>query len=312
MPNEKVKAMTYGAAMLALFIIFYAIAMYVPLLNLIAFLIAPIPIAWYAAKYSRPQYILLGVLALILAFIIGGLIGAAIAIIIIVTGLTIGDGIYRKKSKLYLFMATSVSVLMTFALLFLATSKLMNINFIQQGIDLFKTSYEESAKYATEQLGQEVSLESMNQMFDYIVMTMPATITISVFSFSFIILSITLFTFKRFNMKVPHFAPFKDMRLPKAVLWYYLIVLTINLFISPEVGSTLYVIIMNFSVVLWILLVIQGISLMFYIIEAFKYPTFLKVLAVFMSIPLYSIVVLVGIIDLGFNVRQFIDEKSGK
>lgn len=310
MPNEKTRAMTQGAAMLALFTIFFAIAMYVPLISIIAFLIAPIPIAWYAAKFSRSQAILISVLAFILALIIGGLVGAALSTIFIVTGIVIGDGIYRKKSKLYLFMATGVSVLLTFSILFLVTSKFMNINFVTEGIDLFKASYEESSKYASQQLGQELPAESMEEMFDYIVTTIPATITIGVFVISFVILTITLAFFKRINMQVPQFAPFKDMRLPKAVLWYYLIILAINLFIQPESGSTLSVITINFSIVLWILLTIQGVSLFFYLIDTFKYPAFLKVLTVLISIPLYSFVVLVGILDLGFNVREYITGKN--
>ena len=312
MQNEKTKAMTQGAAMLALFTIFFVIAMYVPLIGLIAFLIAPIPIAWYAAKYTRSQAILLGVIALILSFLFGGFVGPGLASISILTGIMLGDGIRQKKSKIYLFMSTGVSILLTFAILFVVTSKFMGINFITEGMELSKTTYKESLEYASQQSGKALPVEQMNQMFEYIEMTVPATITLGVFMLSFVLMTVTLATFKRLKVDVPKFPPFKDMRLPKAVLWYYLIVLSINLFVNPEVGSTLYIITVNFSVVLWVLLTIQGVSLFFYIIHAFKYPTFLKVLAVMMSLPLYSYVILVGIVDLGFNVRQFIDEKSQK
>lgn len=312
MQNNKTKAMTQGAVMLALFTIFFVIALYVPLISLIAFLIAPIPIAWYAANYSRQQSILLGVVALILSFLFGNLVGPGLAIIFIVTGIVLGDGIRQKNSKVYLFMSTGVSILITFAILFVVSTKFMGVNFITEGIELFKTSYKETLEYTAKQSGQDVPLDQMMQMFDYIEMTIPASITLGVFLLSFLMMNVTLITFKRLKMEVPQFEPFKNMRLPKAVLWYYLIVLTINLFMRPEVGSTLYVITLNMSVVLWVLLTIQGISLFFYMIHAFKYPSFFKVLAVFMSIPLYSFVVLVGIVDLGFNVRQFIDEKNQK
>ncbi|MER1998646.1 MAG: DUF2232 domain-containing protein, partial [Lysinibacillus sp.] len=228
------------------------------------------------------------------------------------TGILLGNGVRQKKSKIYLFMSTGVGILLTFAVLFIVSSKFAGMNFIAEGMELFKTSYKESMEYASKQTGQALPVDQMNQMFDYIEMTLPASVTLGVFMLSFLMMSVTLVTFKRLKVDVPTFSPFKDMRLPKAVLWYYLIVLSINLFVNPEVGSMLYVITINLSVVLWVLLTIQGISLFFYIIHAFKYPAFFKVLAVFMSFPLYSIVVLVGIVDLGFNVRQFIDEKSQK
>ena len=102
------------------------------------------------------------------------------------------------------------------------------------------------------------------------------------------------------------------MRLPRSILWYYLIVLSISLFVSPETGSTLYVIIMNFSIVLWILFVMQGISLLFYYIHEKQLPNMLKVVVVILSIPLYTFIMLIGILDLGFNIRSYITGKNQK
>lgn len=149
-------------------------------------------------------------------------------------------------------------------------------------------------------------------MFDTMEILIPASITIAVFFFSFIIISLNLPMLKRLGVNVPKFSAFKNMRLPKAVLWYYLIVLTINLFISPESGTALYVICLNFSLILWFLLTLQGISLIHFILDAYGSPKFLKVLATIMAIPLYSFFVLIGIVDLGFDIRSIIKGKIQK
>ena len=47
-------------------------------------------------------------------------------------------------------------------------------------------------------------------------------------------------------------------------------------------------------------------------IDVFGYPKFIKVLSTLVAIPLYSFVILIGIIDLGFNARNYIREKSQK
>ena len=90
--------------------------------------------------------------------------------------------------------------------------------------------------------------------------------------------------------------PFRDMRLPRSVLWYYLIVLLISLFVKPTIGSTLYVIVLNFSFVLWILFVMQGISFLFFFIHEKGLPNMLKVVVAIIAIPFYSIVILLGIV----------------
>lgn len=43
MLNKQTKLITQGAAMLALFLIFFSMTMYVPLISVLSFLIAPIP-----------------------------------------------------------------------------------------------------------------------------------------------------------------------------------------------------------------------------------------------------------------------------
>ena len=80
----------------------------------------------------------------------------------------------------------------------------------------------------------------------------------------------------------------------------------------PETGSTLYMIMLNVSLILWVLLTIQGLSLIYFIIDVNGLPRFIKVLSTLIAIPLYSFVILLGIIDLGFNVRDFIKEKIKK
>lgn len=265
---------------------------------------------WYSANFNRKEAITLGALSLLGSFFIGGLLGPLLAIIFVTTGIVIGDAIREKKSKVYLFLSTSITLLLSFALLFLILTNLIGVNFIEKGMDIFQQAYTESIEYTSAQLGEDVPVEDVKQMFEYMEMSLPSAITLAVFLASFILITITTAIFSRLGMDIQKFSKFSELRLPKAILWYYLIVLTINLFVQPENGSNLAVVILNFSIVLWVLLTIQGVSFLFYTVDAFKYPNFLKVLIVLISIPMYSFVVLIGIIDLGFHIREYIDGKS--
>lgn len=313
MPNNQTQRLTHGAMMIAIFAVLIAIAYYVPLINLIATFFAPLPIAWFSAKYDRTTSIVIGVIGCIITFFFGGLLILPFSMIFAVCGIVIGDALRTNKSKVYLFMSTGIAVLITFAIQYIISLKLFEIDFIKESFQLMRDSYKASFEMAENLTGQmPMTEEALNLMFDHMEMAIPATITLSVFFFAFIIISINLPILKRLGIAVPKFNAFKDLRLPRTTLWIYLIVLTIQLFVRPEFGSSLYVITFNFSMVLWVLLTIQGIAFLHFILHAYKAPKFLTVLTTVMAIPLYNFVVLIGILDLGFDIRSYVTGKIQK
>ena len=313
MPNNQTKGLAHGAMMIALFTIFIAIAFYVPIISLVATFFAPLPIAWYSAKYDRKSSLLVAFIGCIITFFFGGLLIIPFSLIFAAVGFVIGDALRLKRSKVFLLMSTGMTVLITFAIQYVISLKLFETDFIKESMVLMRESYEKSIEISQNLTGQvAIEEQTLNLMFDTMEILIPASITIAVFFFSFIIITLNLPMLKRFGVNVPKFSAFKNMRLPKAVLWYYLIVLSINLFISPESGTALYVICLNFSLILWFLLTLQGISLIHFILDVYGSPKFLKVLATIMAIPLYSFFVLIGIVDLGFDIRSIIKGKIQK
>ena len=313
MPNNQTKKLAQGAMMAAVFALLIAISYYVPALWIITTIISPLPIAWYSASYERSQAISMTIVAIAITFFLGGLLILPSAIVFGVAGLVIGDAIRLKKSKLYLFIATSLAILFTFAIIYLISIRLFNVDFIKDSFELWRESFIQAINLSEQVSGQVVmSKDQIDLTVNIINAIIPAFITIIVALLALTIISINLPLLKRFKINVPKFSQFKSMRLPKAVLWYYLIVLTVTIFINPAVGTPLYVIILNFSVILWVLLTLQGVSFIYFVIDEKELPKFLKVLTAFFSIPFYSIILLVGVFDLGFNIRQMIVGKKDK
>lgn len=313
MKNANSKKLTFGAMMIALFAILLVLAVYVPIVNIVAALFVVLPIAWYSALYDRAAAMFVAFGGLIVSFLIGGVSVLPLASLFIIVGLVIGDAIRRGKSKLYLFMSTSIISLLVVSIMYYMFVQFFEIDLVRESIAASQASYEAYSEWAKANL--EVSPISEKQYDDSFVMlqsVIPALITLNVFFVVFLILSANLPVLRRLGLNVPRFAPFKDMRLPRSILWYYLVVLSVSLFGSPEKGSALYVILMNFNVVLWILLIMQGISLLFYYIHEKGLPNVLKALVVLFSVPLYSFVMLIGILDLGFNIRSYITGKNSK
>ncbi len=314
MPNNQTKGLAQGAMMIALFVVLIAISLYVPLVSLIATLFAPLPLAWYSANYDRNQSLFVAIVACAVTFFIGGLLILPFSFIFASVGVVIGICLRLKKSKLFLLMSTGITVLVTFAIDYMITLRLFEIDFIKESMKMLRTSYEQSIQLTQNMTGQSpIKAEDLELVFVTLEITIPAAVTLSAFGLAFVIISIILPILKRLKVTVPKFSAFKDLKLPRSVLWYYLIVLSINLFIHPELGSALYVICLNLSLILWVLLTIQGISFIHYFLDKkFKATNVVKILITLIAIPFYSFVILIGIIDLGFDIRSLVKDKVQK
>ena len=311
MPNNQTKALVQGAAMVAIFTLMMIISAYIPLAFMLVFLFAPLPFAWYSAKYKRSTSILVAIVGCILTFITSGLAILPFAFIFAVLGIIMGAAIRQQKSKLYLFMSSGIAVLLTTAIVFLTYLRLAGINMVEIGVEMAKKNYEQTATMSQNITGQSTitpdQIEAVSKMME---LTIPSTVTLGAFFVAFILMSINLPVLKRLGLDVPKFSPFQHMRLPRSILWYYMIVLCINLFIRPDLGSTLDVIVINVSYILWVLLILQGISFIHYFISKKGMPVGVKWIATLLAIPLSSFMILLGIIDLGFNVRSLVKGKT--
>ncbi|HEY4623447.1 MAG TPA: DUF2232 domain-containing protein, partial [Solibacillus sp.] len=74
MQNNQSRKLAHGAMMIALFTVLMAIVFYVPIANLLAAVVAPLPLIWYSAHYDRKSSLFVTIAAIIVTFFIGGLL----------------------------------------------------------------------------------------------------------------------------------------------------------------------------------------------------------------------------------------------
>ena len=313
MPNEQTKRLTMGAMMIALFTILLAVSFYVPILNIVTSFFIALPIIWYSVKFDRNSAILVTVVSMGMSFFVGGLLALPLAFIHAPLGLVIGDSIRRKKSKLYLFIAAGMMFLFTTVVQYLVAVLLLGINPIEEFLVMVRESYEQSGnmleRYGALPEGYDKLVAETLSMFEIV---LPSIIIIAVFVSALIIIILNLPVLKRLGVDVPKFPPFREMRLPKAVLWYYLVVLIVSLFVELEKGTFAFMVFANATIVLRGLLFLQGISLIHFYIYEQKWPKWAVIVATILAFPLQSFVLLLGVIDLGFNIRSFMKDMNRK
>ncbi|WP_312024038.1 DUF2232 domain-containing protein, partial [Lysinibacillus sp. D4A3_S15] len=69
-------------------------------------------------------------------------------------GVVMGNAIYQKKSKLYLFMSTGIADLISMALVYVAYVKHAGIDFISMSLEMARKNYEQSNEFAKNVTGQ--------------------------------------------------------------------------------------------------------------------------------------------------------------
>ncbi|WP_419960474.1 YybS family protein [Psychrobacillus sp. BM2] len=313
MQKNQTNYLTYGSMMIALFAILLAMSVYVPVLGFFTSFIVPLPLAWYSARFERKQAVFVTVIAVILSFIIGGVFGFIFGLLVGPLGYIIGDSIRTKKSKLYMLMATGLFLLLMTAVQYILSILFFNMNVLAQFITTIEVYYEQLGNIMSS-VGQlpEGYEGLVKQSIMLIESIMPSYFIGAVFISAWLYLIINLSLLKKLKLDVPKFPKFKEFRLPKTVLWYYLIVSIFSLFVSFEVGTFGYLVFINAALILRALLFLQGISFIHYCFFVKGWPKWSMVLATFFAVPLYMFTIIVGVLDLGFNIRGFIKDRYKK
>nr|WP_249308627.1 YybS family protein [Lederbergia citrea] len=300
--------------MLAIFILMLLLSLFIPLVSIVVQFFLILPFLLYSAKYPVKYAAMLVVAAVFVSFVLGSYYAVPLALLFGTTGLMMGYCIRSRKNKLVVYLASSMVFLANILLFFAIAAKFFGMNFLEEISDLFKSSVTQYTD-ALSIIGQSPPPELQDQLGEMIRMMnsmAPTLLLITAFITVLILMAVNFPIIKRLGIAVPKFEPFRLMKFPKSILWYYLIALVLSMLMKLEVGSYWYMALVNAAFILQTLLVIQGLSFIFYYNHIKKWPKFIPILAVILTLVLpfiLSIVRVLGIIDIGFNLRQRLNNK---
>ncbi|MBS4204300.1 YybS family protein [Lederbergia citrea] len=311
---KKNQKLIEGASMLAIFILMLLLSLFIPLVSIVVQFFLILPFLLYSAKYPVKYAAMLVVAAVFVSFVLGSYYAVPLALLFGTTGLMMGYCIRSRKNKLVVYLASSMVFLANILLFFAIAAKFFGMNFLEEISDLFKSSVTQYTD-ALSIIGQSPPPELQDQLGEMIRMMnsmAPTLLLITAFITVLILMAVNFPIIKRLGIAVPKFEPFRLMKFPKSILWYYLIALVLSMLMKLEVGSYWYMALVNAAFILQTLLVIQGLSFIFYYNHIKKWPKFIPILAVILTLVLpftLSIVRVLGIIDIGFNLRQRLNNK---
>ncbi|MGB5944483.1 YybS family protein [Paenisporosarcina sp.] len=313
MPNEQKRQLTLGTMVIVLFSILLAVSLYVPIVNLVTSFFIAVPIAWYSAKFNRKASILVTIVSIGISYFIGGLLAVPFSMIHALLGLVIGDAIRMKKSKLFMLLSTAIVLLVTLVIQYVIVILTFEFNPVTSLLTIASNQYEQMGafleRYNALPNNYDNTVAEVLFMFETV---MPSILIISIFLLVIVFINILVPVLKILGLVVPKFPAFRNLKFPKSILWYYMVVLIVTLFVELEKGTFAFMVIANAALILRVLLILQGISFIHFYIHQQRWPKWLAIVATILAFPLQSITLIIGIFDLGFNARSYVKEKNRK
>ncbi|WP_272511319.1 YybS family protein [Bacillus altitudinis] len=306
---KQTKALVEGAIMISIFAVMTLFYLYVPLLSIIFFMAAPIPIILYTIRHGLKKGIAAGAIGIVISFLIGSINGLLSAPMLIAVGIGMGVFYSRRQPGQAIIMGALI-YLFSFLIYFVVSVQLFQVDILgvaKESIDQIMPMVESTLKQSgTSDQDIAKQLKQFREMQDTALNSLPVALLIFVTLMSFVNHWFVRPLIKRFVPDMPALKKFKDMRLPKSMVWYYLLTLLLML-IQPEKGSFLSLVQTSAFQILFILVLIQGFSFIFYYCHEKNISKVVPIFAVVLTIlfsPIGVIVRIIGIADIGFDLRE--------
>lgn len=310
------KKLTEGAIYTAIYLVLLFVS-FIPILSVIIGFILPIPFVIYTSRHGMKSGGLMLVATALLTSLIFTLIFLPITLLMSVAGILIGHGIHKKLSAYETWGFGTLGYIGGILFIFVLFQLLLDVNFLQE-LETTGRAQMETYIQMIEGIGLEqnadVDLETvMIEQMELLMNLVPALVAISAAFMAFVVQWLSYKIINRMDKKNHRFPPFRNLKLPASIIWLYLIVVIVSL-VSTDTEGFLAVSFQNALLVLEILLAIQGFSFIFFFTHYKKMSKAIPVISIILTamfpLILLSFVRILGIIDIGLNLRERMQKKK--
>ncbi|WP_027964564.1 YybS family protein [Halalkalibacillus halophilus] len=303
------RKITEGAALSAIYLVLMLMTFYLPVINIVTIFLLPVPFIIYTSRHSlQPALVMFGT-ALILSLIFLSIFSVPLTLLMGIGGIAIGMAIYKNRHAYEAWAQGTLGFAVGLAILYATTQFIFDINWTEE----FRVVMEDSLASTVqmfEELGvgtSEEELEGIQATLEELIYLLPTIVVMIGLVFAFLSQWASYKILNRWKSENYFFPPFREFRLPTSIIWYFLVGIILT-WIYTDPGETMYLIANNLYTLPGLLLVIQGLSFVFYFTHYKKWSKALPIVtvicfALFPFLLLYPLRIL-GIIDLGFQLRD--------
>ncbi len=276
-------------------------------LSLITIHLMMIPLVLLFVLLDLKRFILLyaGIIAiLILVLGGGGFILAFTSMFFLIPSVAMGIQ-YRKGDTSSLAVTTGIITLIIVMLLLLLLSSALGANITDSFTELLKAD----PNFMT-MINSFVQSEDQIDSFIEMLMSMiPLMIIMIAAYYTMITHWLGRKLLSRLWKPVPKLKPMKEWMLPRSMVWYYLIVLVLDMFLVFNTGSVVSVIVLNSLPLLTYAFALQAVGFLFFFIDIKGWNRALPIVALILLLFIPSLLAWIGVIDVAFALRKWVKEK---
>ncbi|MBE5108154.1 YybS family protein [Bacillus thuringiensis] len=310
---KQTRFITEGAALLAIYAILLLVSLYVPVLGTVVTFALPLPFILLTKKYGLPNAFVIFTAALFVTVIVSQPVSLVRTIMFGLIGIVLGYMYKKRKKPVEILIAGTLAYLIGIMLIYVASIKFFNIDFMKQMQNMVSESMAQSEKIVSA-AGMPISKEQKElfaQMNDILQTLFPSILVMISVCLSWITVMISGVVLRKLKQDVIPWSKFKDIQLPKSIVWYYVIFILLATFIKVEPTSYLQMVFSNLYVIFTLLLVLQGLTFITFLAHRKGFTKGVPIISfiICMFIPmLFPLMTILGIIDLGISLRSKIGE----
>ncbi|WP_027415055.1 DUF2232 domain-containing protein [Aneurinibacillus terranovensis] len=312
--RNNVRELLEGAFMSAVFLILFLLTFYTPL-GIASVFVLPVPLTLYAYRHSGKGRLVTFLAVMFLSFIFTSFSGVTLALPAAVLGLVMG-GAYRnrKPSGQVIILGTIVSLALFFISLTISIW-IFHVNPIELAVNASKEAIKQiQAQMGAVVDGQRAAQPGQQQSLQQLLQTVPGLMRMIIPSSAILysLLSavanhaISRRVLKRMGTLIQPLPPLRDLRFPRSILYYYFIVLLMLAVPAISQYGFLHAVAVNVNLLMIFAFLLQALSLvaaLFYR-KGWSKALLVVVVLIFLLSPFAYILILVGMIDVGFNLRN--------
>ncbi len=115
----------------------------------------------------------------------------------------------------------------------------------------------------------------------------------------------------RYQVNIPKLKPMKEWKLPKSIIYIYLVLLLLEFFFVFEMDSVVNVILLNAVPLLTYAIALQGIGLLYFIADHKGWNRALPIAGIVLLPFIPQLISWIGVADMAFPVRSKLTQKDG-
>lgn len=312
MQNEA-RAMLEGALISGIFLVLIFLTLYTPI-GVLSAIALPIPFTVYAARHRLRHAVLAVVASMLLTIFVGALPLALVAMYVGSIGVVMGTLYNRQKKAFTAFMGGLLASLFFLLGSLVVSYFVLNID----PIAALQTTLKESVKMSQQLLDQfgmsnEEQAAAFEEMIDSVVRLTPMILILISAQMSLVNHWLSRKILLRLNIPAPGFPPMREWRWSRSLLYFYFAVTLAALFMtSDDQGHFLRAIVVNLKPILDIMMIIQGLGFVSFFSRQKGWGNGLLIATIVLAfiLPIIPfILILLGILDLGIDLRKQLSKK---